>query len=192
MQVTEIRILRSRGAPCGCSEAPVMVSGDRTGVTGHAGSRLLVDLADRLGLTAVLDAQPASRRVRRSAHDPGWVLRDVAVMLADGGTACRTWRCYAISRRCRRCSGRSRRRPRRGGRLRRSPPTSSGSPRCALPGPPPGCRGDQPHPPQIPTAQATRALSGSRDAGARPPEERAQDPGQAVGRVRAVRRRMEA
>ena len=63
----------------------VVVSGDGTGVAGHAGSRLLVDLADRLGLTASLGVRPASRRARRSAHDPGWVLRDVAVMLADGG-----------------------------------------------------------------------------------------------------------
>jgi hypothetical protein len=32
----------------------VVVSGDGAGVAGHAGSRLLVDLADRLGLTAGL------------------------------------------------------------------------------------------------------------------------------------------
>ena len=51
----------------------------------HAGAALLVELADRVGLTAALSEALASTRERRSAHDPGRVLRDVAVMLADGG-----------------------------------------------------------------------------------------------------------
>jgi len=50
----------------------------------HAGVALLVELADRVGLTAALSDALASTRERRSAHDPGRVLRDVAVMLADG------------------------------------------------------------------------------------------------------------
>jgi hypothetical protein len=51
----------------------------------HAGAALLVELADRVGLTAALSQALESTRERRSAHDPGRVLRDVAVMLADGG-----------------------------------------------------------------------------------------------------------
>jgi hypothetical protein len=46
---------------------------------------LLVELADRVGLTGALSGALAPTRERRSAHDPGRVLRDVAVMLADGG-----------------------------------------------------------------------------------------------------------
>jgi hypothetical protein len=51
----------------------------------HAGVVLLVELADRAGLTEALSVGLADTRERRSAHDPGRVLRDVAVMLADGG-----------------------------------------------------------------------------------------------------------
>ncbi len=51
----------------------------------HAGSALLVELADRLGLTGGLSAAMAPTRQRPSAHDPGRVVRDLAVMLADGG-----------------------------------------------------------------------------------------------------------
>ena len=51
----------------------------------HAGVALVVELADRVGLTAALSGALAGSRERRSAHDPGRVLRDVAVMLADGG-----------------------------------------------------------------------------------------------------------
>jgi hypothetical protein len=63
----------------------VQVLADATGLVSHAGSALLVALADRLGLTAALSEALADTRVRRSAHDPGHVLRDLAVMLADGG-----------------------------------------------------------------------------------------------------------
>ena len=41
--------------------------------------------ADRVGVTRALSAAMAPTRARRSAHDPGVVLRDLAVMLADGG-----------------------------------------------------------------------------------------------------------
>jgi Transposase DDE domain group 1 len=51
----------------------------------HAGARLLAEVADGLGLTAKLSQRPAARRRRASAHDPGQMLRDVAVMIADGG-----------------------------------------------------------------------------------------------------------
>ena len=53
----------------------------------HAGAALLVETADRLGLTRALAAELAGLRRRRAGHDPGRVIRDLAVMLADGGDA---------------------------------------------------------------------------------------------------------
>jgi Transposase DDE domain group 1 len=61
------------------------VTADGEGLVSHAGVALLVELADRAGLTEALSGALADTRERRSAHDPGRVLRDVAVMLADGG-----------------------------------------------------------------------------------------------------------
>ncbi len=63
----------------------VEVTADGEGLVSHAGVALLVELADRVGLTGGLSGALAGTRERRSAHDPGRVLRDVAVMLADGG-----------------------------------------------------------------------------------------------------------
>ena len=63
----------------------VEVVADDTGVVSRAGSSLLSGLADRIGLTGGLAGAVADTRERRSAHDPGRVLRDLAVMLADGG-----------------------------------------------------------------------------------------------------------
>ena len=63
----------------------VVVRADGEGLVSHAGAFLLVELADRLGLTVALSEAMAPRRVRRSAHDPGVVLRDLAVAVADGG-----------------------------------------------------------------------------------------------------------
>ncbi len=63
----------------------VDVTADGQGLVSHAGAALLVELADRAGVTGGLSAALAETRERRSAHDPGRVLRDVAVMLADGG-----------------------------------------------------------------------------------------------------------
>jgi Transposase DDE domain group 1 len=63
----------------------VEVTADGEGLVSHAGVALLVELADRVGLTAAFSDALAGTRERRSAHDPGRVLRDVAVMLADGG-----------------------------------------------------------------------------------------------------------
>jgi Transposase DDE domain group 1 len=57
------------------------VTTDGTGVVGHAGASLLRELADRLGLTKALSwHQTGGRR-----HPDAAVLRDLAVMLADGG-----------------------------------------------------------------------------------------------------------
>jgi hypothetical protein len=53
----------------------------------HVGAALLAETADRLGLTRALSCGLGGLRQRRSAHDPGGVVRDLAVMLADGGDA---------------------------------------------------------------------------------------------------------
>jgi len=62
----------------------LVVTADGSGQVGHAGSSLLAGVADRMGLTGALSAAMAPRQ-RRSEHDPGVVVRDLAVMLADGG-----------------------------------------------------------------------------------------------------------
>jgi hypothetical protein len=63
----------------------VEVSADGAGVVSHAGAALLAEAADRLGLTGALSGGLAGMRQRRGGHDPGRVVRDLAVMLADGG-----------------------------------------------------------------------------------------------------------
>src|ERR1019366_10542509 len=40
---------------------------------------------DKVGLTAALSSRLAAIKKRRRGHDPGRVIRDLAVMLADGG-----------------------------------------------------------------------------------------------------------
>jgi hypothetical protein len=69
------------------SRPKVVVSADGRGVVGHAGARLLADLADATGLTGAFSDALAGLRVRQGGHDPGRVAVDVAVMLADGGQA---------------------------------------------------------------------------------------------------------
>ena len=51
----------------------------------HAGSALLAQVADKSGLTRALSVRLAGLKQRASGHDPGRVVRDLAVMLADGG-----------------------------------------------------------------------------------------------------------
>ena len=63
----------------------VEVTADGKGLASHAGSALLVAVADKVGLTDALSEALAPTRERRSAHDPGEVVRDLCVMLADGG-----------------------------------------------------------------------------------------------------------
>jgi hypothetical protein len=63
----------------------VEVSADGEGLVSHAGSALLAQVADRIGLTRALSRELGGLRQRRSGHDPGRVVRDLAVMLADGG-----------------------------------------------------------------------------------------------------------
>jgi len=64
---------------------PMSVSGSGTGIVSHAGSRLLAEVADRTGLTGTMSEVFAGRIAAQTAHDPGRVLADLAVMIADGG-----------------------------------------------------------------------------------------------------------
>jgi hypothetical protein len=61
-----------------------VVTADGAGVVSHAGTALLGELADRIGLTARFGEATGRLRVRRSGHDPGRLLVDVAVAIADG------------------------------------------------------------------------------------------------------------
>jgi len=63
----------------------VEVTADGAGLVSHAGTALLAGVADRLGLTSGLSARLAVLKARRRGHDPGRVIRDLAVMVADGG-----------------------------------------------------------------------------------------------------------
>src|SRR5215212_7004593 len=63
----------------------VEVTADGVGLVSHAGSALLAQVADRLGLTRALSLRLAAIKRRRRGHDPGRVIRDLAAMLADGG-----------------------------------------------------------------------------------------------------------
>jgi hypothetical protein len=63
----------------------VDVTADGAGLVSHAGSALLGQVADKTGLTRALSRRLVGLRQRRGRHDPGRVIRDLAVMLADGG-----------------------------------------------------------------------------------------------------------
>src|SRR4051812_5805995 len=63
----------------------VEVRADGTGLSSRAGTSLLPLVAERLALTGALGWALGETRERRSAHDPGQVFCDLAVMLADGG-----------------------------------------------------------------------------------------------------------
>ena len=62
-----------------------LISADGDGVASHAGSLLVHQLADRVGLTCALSCACAAAFRDVRVHDPGVVLRDLAVMIADGG-----------------------------------------------------------------------------------------------------------
>jgi hypothetical protein len=62
-----------------------LVTADGDGIANHVGSAAIWELADRLGSTRALSKALAGRRRRSSAHDRGLVLRDLVVMLVDGG-----------------------------------------------------------------------------------------------------------
>jgi Transposase DDE domain group 1 len=63
----------------------LQIVADADCLTSRAGTALLVGLADRVGLSGALSEAMGGVRQRRSRHDPGRTLRDLAVMLADGG-----------------------------------------------------------------------------------------------------------
>ena len=63
----------------------VEVASDAEGLVSHSGAFLITELADRIGLTGALSTAMAPTRSRRSAHDPGAVLRDLAASISDGG-----------------------------------------------------------------------------------------------------------
>jgi DDE family transposase len=63
----------------------VEVTADGAGLVSHAGSALLAGVADRVGLSAALADELSGLRERNAGHDPGRVICDLAVMLADGG-----------------------------------------------------------------------------------------------------------
>jgi Transposase DDE domain group 1 len=65
----------------------VEVTADGEGLVSHAGSALLSQVADKTGLTGAFSRGLTGMRERRSGHDPGRIVRDLAVMLADGGEA---------------------------------------------------------------------------------------------------------
>lgn len=65
----------------------VDVTADGEGLVSHAGSALLAQVADKTGLSTALSTGLAGTRLRAGGHDPGRVIRDLAVMLADGGEA---------------------------------------------------------------------------------------------------------
>ena len=69
------------------SRPRIVVSADGSEVVSHAGSRLLADLADRSTLTGELSAVFSHRVAPQTAHDPGRVVVDLAVMIADGGVS---------------------------------------------------------------------------------------------------------
>ncbi len=63
----------------------VEVTTDGAGLVSHAGSFLLAQAADGLGLTGALSRGLAGLKQRQRGHDSGRVIRDLVVMLADGG-----------------------------------------------------------------------------------------------------------
>jgi hypothetical protein len=64
------------------------VVADGEGIVSHVGAALLSELSDRLGLTGELGRRANLGR-GGGAHDRGQVLRDLVVMLADGGDCVR-------------------------------------------------------------------------------------------------------
>jgi Transposase DDE domain group 1 len=63
----------------------VVARPDGDGLVSHSGSAMLVGVAEKTGLTRALSRELAGLKARRSGHDLGRVVRDLAVMLADGG-----------------------------------------------------------------------------------------------------------
>ena len=66
-------------------QVTVEVTSDGDGLVSHAGSALLARVADKTGLTRALSMALSEPGLRAGSHDRGRVIRDLAVMLADGG-----------------------------------------------------------------------------------------------------------
>ena len=62
----------------------VKVTTDGEGVTSHAGTVLLTEMADRSGLTRALSVAMGDCGIAWHTHDPGVVLTHLAVAIADG------------------------------------------------------------------------------------------------------------
>jgi hypothetical protein len=71
----------------GGRDVKVEVRADGAGLVSHAGAALIAETADRVGLTSALDRALGNLFERAPTHSPGRVIRDLAVMLADGGDA---------------------------------------------------------------------------------------------------------
>ncbi len=63
----------------------VEIAADGDGLVSRSGTALVAELSDRIGLTAALSQSLLDTRERAGGHDPGRVLRDLALTLADGG-----------------------------------------------------------------------------------------------------------
>jgi hypothetical protein len=63
----------------------VNVTADGDGLVSHAGSALLAQVAEKTGLTRALSLAVGEPGLRAGSHDRGRVIRDLAVILADGG-----------------------------------------------------------------------------------------------------------
>jgi hypothetical protein len=77
--------LAGAGYQAGTGGGHCRVTADGDGVVGHAGTVLLGELADRVGLSGELDRWAGRGQPERARHRTGQVLTDLAVMLADGG-----------------------------------------------------------------------------------------------------------
>ena len=66
-------------------EFKVVARPDGGGLVSHSGSAVLVGVAEKTGLRRALSRELEGLKARRSGHDLGRVVRDLAVMLADGG-----------------------------------------------------------------------------------------------------------
>ena len=122
------------------SPGRVEVTTDGVGVVGHAGAALLRELADRLGLTKALGWHQAGGRRR---HLDAAVLRDLAVMLADGGDCLSD---LAALRTSRSCSARWPRPRPPGGSSNAWPRILTGWPGCGPPEPTPALARGSPAP----------------------------------------------
>lgn len=58
---------------------------DGDGLVSHVGTALLAAIADKTRLTRALSRELEALQLRAGSHDRGVVVRDLAVMLADGG-----------------------------------------------------------------------------------------------------------